>query len=32
VLLGQIMEMMLYKGQRYGFPLPKEFDELKSAE
>ncbi len=32
MLLGQIMEMMLYKEQRYGIPLPPMFDELKSAE
>lgn len=31
LLLGQIMEMMLYKEQRYGVPLPPIFDELKSA-
>jgi len=31
LLLGQIVEMMIYKGQRYGIALPKEFDELKSA-
>jgi ribosomal protein S13 len=32
LLLGRMMEMMLYKGQRYGIPLPVEFDELKSAD
>jgi hypothetical protein len=32
LLLGQMTEMLLHKGQRYGFPLPPTVDELKSAE
>jgi hypothetical protein len=32
LILGQIMEMMLYKQQHFGISLPPSFDELKSAE
>jgi hypothetical protein len=30
LLLGQIMEMMLYKKQKYGIPLPPEFDAVET--